>query len=137
VSVSAADLLDVPAGTITEKGVRHNTDVAVRYMAAWLTGQGCVPLYNLMEDAATAEISRSQLWQWVHDENAKLHDGRPITETWMRKVLGEVLGKIRDEVGPERFASEQYELAGRLIEQIVLAPTFTAFMTSVGYEYLD
>ncbi len=81
--MTAADLLHVPQGTITEAGLRTNIDVGIHYMAAWLDGNGCVPIYNLMEDAATAEISRSQLWQWVHNANAMSgrrpsHHARPV-----------------------------------------------------------
>ena len=79
VDVSAQDLLAVPMGEITERGVRHNIDVGIQYMEAWLAGNGCVPIYNLMEDAATAEISRTQLWQWLRHPDVRLDDGRPVT----------------------------------------------------------
>ncbi|MBW2459527.1 MAG: malate synthase A, partial [Deltaproteobacteria bacterium] len=135
-SITHADLLQVPAGTITEQGVRHNVDVGIRYMAAWLCGNGCVPLYNLMEDAATAEISRSQLWQWVHREGAKLDDGRPVTEALVRATFAEALSAIADEVGPESFESGRYELATKLIAEIVFDDQFTEFLTTVGYAHL-
>ena len=84
VRVTAADLLTVPSGEITERGLCQNIDVGIQYMAAWLAGNGCVPLYNLMEDAATAEISRTQLWQWVHQPRGILSDGRRITPALIR-----------------------------------------------------
>ena len=137
VRVTREDLLEVPKGTISEQGVRHNVDVAVRYLATWLEGNGCVPLYNLMEDAATAEISRSQLWQWVHSSAARLEDGRAVDEPLLRGIFAEVSAALRNELGPERFANSRYGLAIDLIQSIVLKPEFTEFMTSVGYAYLD
>ena len=87
VQVTAKDLLTVPSGEITESGVCHNIDVGIQYMATWLGGNGCVPLYNLMEDAATAEISRAQLWQWVHQPNGILSDGRKVTPEMIRTLF--------------------------------------------------
>ena len=87
VQVTADDLLTVPEGQITERGLCQNIDVGIQYMAAWLGGNGCVPIYNLMEDAATAEISRAQLWQWVHQPNGVLADGRKITPELVRVGL--------------------------------------------------
>ncbi len=136
VQIDRTDLLKVPTGTITEQGVRHNLDVGIRYMAAWLNGNGCVPLYNLMEDAATAEISRSQLWQWVHREGAKLDDGRPITQTLVRGIFNEVITAIRDELGAEHYLAGRYALAAKLIADIIFDERFTEFMTTVGYAHL-
>lgn len=85
VSITAADLLTVPQGEITEDGLRHNIDVGIQYLEAWLRGIGCVPIYNLMEDAATSEISRTQVWQWVHHQNGVLADGRDINTELYRK----------------------------------------------------
>jgi malate synthase len=137
VRVSQRDLLTVPTGQITEKGLTHNIDVGIQYMAAWLGGNGCVPIYNLMEDAATAEISRAQIWQWVHHPNGSLADGRKVTADLVRSLFGRQLEKLRQMAGPERFAAGNYELAGNLIEGIVLRDQFTEFMTLVGYEHLD
>ena len=106
-------------------------------MAAWLSGNGCVPLYNLMEDAATAEISRAQLWQWVHQPNGVLSDGRQITPELIRALFREQLSKLKQGVGAERFAHGNYGQASTLIEDIVLKDDFTEFMTLVGYEHLD
>ena len=95
VQVTAKDLLTVPAGEITERGLCHNIDVGIQYMAAWLGGNGCVPLYNLMEDAATAEISRAQLWQWVHQPNGVLSDGRKVTPELVRALFQEQMDKLQ------------------------------------------
>ncbi len=136
VEVSAADLLGMPEGEITERGIRHNLDVGIQYMAAWLGGNGCVPIYNLMEDAATAEISRSQLWQWVHHPNAVLDDGRQVTAELVAELFERETDRLRETLGQEAFAAGRYELAAHLIERIVFEDTFTPFMTSVGYEHL-
>lgn len=136
VAVSAADLLKLPAGTITEAGLRTNVSVGVQYMAHWLSGSGCVPLYNLMEDAATAEISRTQLWQWVHHPAAVLSDGRKVDLALFRAVLGEELDRIRDAVGVPVFAAGNYETAARLFDEIVARDSLDEFLTLRAYEYL-
>ncbi len=137
VVVTAQDLLTVPQGQITEQGVSHNVDVALQYMAAWLGGNGCVPIYHLMEDAATSEICRAQLWQWVHQPNAVLSDGRKVTAELVRGVFERQLGRLKKEVGTERFAAGHYQTARQLIEDIVLRDDFMEFLTLVGYEHLD
>jgi malate synthase len=137
VQVTAQDLLTMPAGQITEKGVCHNIDVGIQYMAAWLSGNGCVPIYNLMEDAATAEICRAQLWQWVHHPNAFLADGRKLTAELCRGLFRQQFEKVRKLVGEANFARGNYELAREVIEGIVLRDEFTEFMTLAGYEHLD
>jgi len=137
VVVSPEDLLEVPSGAITEQGIVHNVDVAIQYMAAWLCGHGCVPIYNLMEDAATAEISRSQLWQWLHDPLARLDDGRAITVELIEQIIAGELANILTRVGAEQFEQGRFELAARLIKDIVLDDELAEFMTSVGYEHLD
>ncbi len=137
VQVTADDLLTVPEGQITERGLCQNIDVGIQYMAAWLSGNGCVPIYNLMEDAATAEISRAQLWQWVHQPNGVLADGRKITPELVRSVYREQMNKLEQSLGAERFAGGNFDLAKKLIEGIVLNREFTEFMTLVGYEYLE
>jgi malate synthase len=137
VDVRAADLLAIPTGTITAGGMRTNIDVGIRYMAAWLSGNGCVPLYNLMEDAATAEISRSQIWQWLHNPHTKLDDGRPITADLLRQTTAEVLSEIKRQVGETEFAAGNYELAARLFDEISEADEFTDFLTLKAYEYLN
>lgn len=137
VTVTAEDLLTVPKGTITEAGLCQNVDVGIQYMAAWLSGNGCVPIYHLMEDAATAEISRTQLWQWIHHPDARLADGRPITKEACRTVFDEQMQKLSGQVGQERFESGRFCEARELIEQISYADDFVDFMTLSGYEHLD
>jgi malate synthase len=137
VQVTGEDLLQVPDGEITERGLRHNIDVGIRYMEAWLSGNGCVPIYNLMEDAATAEISRSQIWQWIHQPGVALADGREITPELCHALFGEEMDNIESDVGEKRFAAGRYELARKLIERIAQQDSFTEFMTTVGYEHLD
>ncbi len=137
VQVAAKDLLTVPPREISLQGVCQNIDVGIQYMAAWLSGNGCVPIYNLMEDAATAEISRTQLWQWVHQPNGILTDGRKITPNLIRELFREQMRKLEQLVGAERFAGGNFELARTLIEQIVLKDSFTEFMTLEGYGKLE
>jgi len=137
VQVTAADLLAIPTGTITAGGLRTNVDVGIRYMAAWLSGNGCVPIYNLMEDAATAEISRSQVWQWLHNPNPKLEDGRPITLTLFRETTAGVLADLQQQLGEAEYAAGNYELAARLFDEISVADEFTDFLTLKAYEYLN
>ncbi len=137
VHVTPRDLLTVPAGDITEHGVCHNIDVGIQYMAAWLGGNGCVPIYNLMEDAATAEISRAQLWQWLHQPNGILTDGRKVTRELLHSLFDAQTSKLQETLGRERFAKGNYQQARELIEEIVLKDNFTEFMTLVGYEHLE
>ncbi len=136
VNISAKDLLEMPIGDITEGGARQNIKVGVQYVEAWLNNNGCVPLYHLMEDAATAEISRSQLWQWVY-HRAKLSDGRTLTPHLFGDMLNEEMRVIRHEIGDERFEGGKFELAQRLFGDMVLSPSFTEFLTLPAYQYLD
>jgi malate synthase len=135
VRIMEADLLAMPEGTRTEEGLRHNIRVGVQYLAAWLGGLGCVPLYNLMEDAATAEISRAQVWQWLH-HGAPLADGHLLTPDSFRKVLAEEMGRLDSEGAAERFGPARLEEARALFERLVLAPTFEEFLTLPAYEAL-
>jgi len=137
VTTVAADLLEIPAGEITEHGIRENIKVGVQYLEAWLNGVGCVPLYNLMEDAATAEISRTQLWQWVHNKKAVLDDGRPITLELVRAIAAEELDAIKEEVGGERFANGKYEAAAKLFDEFTANEELAEFLTLAAYEQLD
>ncbi len=137
VQVTAKDLLTVPAGDITEQGLCQNINVGIQYMAAWLAGNGCVPLYNLMEDAATAEISRAQIWQWLHQPYGILSDGRKVSPELVRTLFQQQMDKLEQTVGAEAFARGTYGLARNLIETIVCKDEFTEFMTLVGYEHLD
>lgn len=127
VRVTAKDLLTVPEGKITFEGLRWNIDVGLQYLESWLRGSGCVPIYNLMEDAATAEICRAQVWQWVR-HGALLSDGRPVTRELVRSVIAEQKAKLR---GP-RMAE-----AAELFEQMMTSQDFSEFLTLVAYNYID
>ena len=137
VQVSADDLLQVTKGKITEAGLRDNINIGVQYLAAWLGGNGCVPLNNLMEDAATAEISRAQVWQWVHHETGILDEGRNITYDYFKGLLGEEMEGIRQQLGAEKFANGHFEKAGELMDEITQQDQFAPFLTSVAYQYID
>ncbi len=137
VKVSARDLLDFgPRGPITEAGLRINVSVGLQYLEAWLGGQGAVPIFNLMEDAATAEISRAQVWQWIRHPEGKLNDGRKVTKDLFRTVLGEELEKIKAEVGQERFRGGKFKQARDLFDEITTDEDFVEFLTLPGYEQL-
>ncbi|MDE2291325.1 MAG: malate synthase A [Elusimicrobia bacterium] len=129
---SAQDLLAVPEGTVTEAGLRQNLSVGLQYLAAWLSGNGCVPLYNLMEDAATAEISRAQVWQWVR-HGARLADGRPVTLELARKVLAEELSAV----DPARYAPGRLARAASLFDEMISAPRMPDFLTVPAYACID
>ncbi len=139
VNVAPHQLLDfrVPNGQITETGLRNNISVALQYLESWLQGTGAVGIYNLMEDAATAEISRSQVWQWLHRPHATLSDGRSVTTGLYRALLSEELEKIKTMVGQERFASGKYALARELFDQLVTKDEFIEFLTLAVYERLS
>lgn len=137
VAITAQDLLKVPEGPITENGLRNNISVGIQYMAHWLNGNGCVPLYNLMEDAATAEISRAQVWQWVHHPEGMLEDGRKVDMALVRSIAAEEMAKVRSEVGEKQFGAIDYEAARRLFEEIIANPEFEEFLTLKAYEKLD
>jgi malate synthase len=127
VTVKGQDLLAVPSGNITEEGLRWNIDVGLQYLESWLRGSGCVPIYNLMEDAATAEISRAQVWQWVQN-GAIFSDGRTITGTIVRSVIAEQKSKLRGS-----RAAEAAEIFGRMMT----SPDFAEFLTLVAYDYIE
>ncbi|MEM7153334.1 MAG: malate synthase A [Myxococcota bacterium] len=135
VQADAAALVAVPQGTRTVAGLRHNVRVGIQYVEAWLGGNGCVPLYNLMEDAATAEISRSQVWQWIK-HGATLDDGQAVTAERLTTIIDEELKTIEAEVGSERFAAGRYAQARQLFEKIATAPTLEDFLTLPAYEQI-
>jgi malate synthase len=135
VSVTASELLAVPRGTRTEAGLRWNVRVGVQYLEAWLRGVGCVPLYNLMEDAATAEISRTQIWQWLHHRVA-LDDGRPVDGALVRALLASEMEAVRAEIGPARFDGGRFKDAVALFERLVFSPMFEEFLTLPAYDLL-
>jgi malate synthase len=136
VAVTAADLLAVPEGRITRAGLVNNIDVGVRYLAAWLGGNGCVPIHHLMEDAATAEISRAQLWQWVR-HNAPLEDGTSVTLSRVRDEAKSVLAEIRHETGDHGEGKGHYERAFEHLDRLTSAPVFEPFLTLSAYEDID
>jgi malate synthase len=136
VVVAAADLLQVPQGTITEAGLRNNVGVALQYMAAWLSGNGCVPIHNLMEDAATAEISRAQVWQWIRDPGGVLADGRKVTVDMFRGMLAEERSRLRAALGEAAYTAGNFERAAGLLDEITTAEAFESFLTTVGYREL-
>jgi malate synthase len=136
VHVTAADLLRVPQGTITEPGLRTNLTVGVQYLEAWLRGTGCVPLYHLMEDAATSEISRAQVWQWIR-HGARMDDGRVVTEALARTLLQEEMSKIRKAIGDESFRAGRFDLAVQIFEELIASREFPPFLTIPAYESLD
>jgi len=135
VRIMPEDLVAVPDGTRTMQGLRQNIDVGVQYLEAWLGGLGCVPIYNLMEDAATAEISRAQVWQWIN-KGAKLDDGQTVTAELARKVTDEQLAKLRASLGAARFDSGHFQLAAKLFFEMMTAPAFPEFLTLVAYGYV-
>src|SRR5687768_501149 len=137
VEVTARELLDFqPQQPITEAGLRGNISVGIQYIGAWLAGNGCVPVHHLMEDAATAEISRSQIWHWIRSISGVLDDGRKVTEDLVRGLLPEELARVRTLLGEEGWAAGRYEEAARLFEELVLSDDFVEFLTLPGYERL-
>ncbi len=139
VNVAAADLVNfaIPNGQITEAGMRLNINVALQYLDSWLRGSGAVGIYNLMEDAATAEICRAQLWQWLHHPTAASSDGRKISESLYRQLLAEELEKIQTLYGSETYAASKMEDAIKLFDELVISDTFAEFLTLSAYEKLD
>jgi malate synthase len=137
IKVTAQDLLDFrPEKPITEAGIRNNISVGIQYIGSWLAGNGCVPVYNLMEDAATAEISRSQIWQWIRSPKGVLDDGRKVTADLIRKLLPEELAKVRTLLGEEAWKAGKYEEAAKLFEQITTSNDYVEFLTLPGYAWL-
>jgi malate synthase len=136
VNVTATDLLKPAEGAITEQGVCMNIGVGVQYLEAWLRGNGCVPLYNLMEDAATAEISRAQVWQWLHC-GAQLADGRTLTPELFDQLLNRQMQVVRNEVGDDRFEGGKFELAINLFRDMTLRNEFVEFLTLEAYRHID
>jgi malate synthase len=134
VHVIAEDLLDIASadGQITRQGLESNVEIGARYLEAWLGGLGAVGIHNLMEDAATAEISRSQIWQWVHNDST-LDDGTPITKDLVRDVMSSEQNKIRAELG-EQYTRSNFDTAFTVLEQVALADDYVDFLTLPAYE---
>jgi len=135
VSVTAAQLLEPPPGTRTEAGLRHNIRVGIQYLEAWLGGQGAVPIYNLMEDAATAEISRTQIWQWLK-HRAALDDGRTVTRPLVDQLVEEEFARVREEVGASRFERGHFDQARALFVQVATSAELEDFLTLPAYQML-
>ena len=135
VQVSAKDLIEVPKDSITEDGVRENINVGILYIESWLRGVGAAALYNLMEDAATAEISRSQLWQWIQ-KKSRLDDGRTIDMKLYHQLLPEELDKIKSYVSEKRYNEGRFEEATQLFTKLISKEDFYEFLTLPAYEIL-
>jgi len=134
VKVKAADLLAFgPEAPITEQGVRTNINVSLQYIGSWLAGQGCVPINHLMEDAATAEISRSQLWQWIRNPKGELSDGRKVTLDMFRRLLAEELRKVNAMRGA---VDAKHDEAAWLLDRLVSNDDFVDFLTEPAYEMI-
>ena len=135
VNVEEEQLLNPAEGVVTLNGIRKNIKVAIQYIEAWLGGTGCVPLYNLMEDAATAEISRAQIWQWVnHGTNDSF--GKKITKKRIKQLVAEELGSIKNEIGETRFDAGKFDAASKIFQQIVFDKKFVDFLTLPAYHKL-
>jgi malate synthase len=137
VHVTATDLLKVPDGTITEPGLRNNISVSLQYLDSWLRGSGCVPINNLMEDAATVEISRAQIWQWIHHPKGVLSDGRKVTVELFRELEKDELEKIKSQVGEKQFAAGKFQTAAEILDKIITDDQFVEFLTLPAYKYLE
>ncbi|MFM9976009.1 MAG: malate synthase A [Beijerinckiaceae bacterium] len=135
VNVTRADLLELHEGNRTEAGFRENIRVGVQYMEGWLRGRGAVPIYNMMEDAATAEISRAQIWQFVN-YGVSLEGGKTVTRDWFAKVYDEELVKIRGEIGAETYDKGRFPEAAKLFKELSLAPDFAEFLTTPAYQLI-
>ena len=136
VRVAATDLVVVPEGTITEAGLRTNISVGIQYLESWLRGMGCVPINNLMEDAATAEISRAQVWQWIRHPRGILNDGRKVTVELFRTIMAEELARIEQALGAEEYARRAFASASELFDSITTSNAFVDFLTLPAYTRL-
>ncbi len=137
VKITSYDLLKFePEEPITENGLRTNINIGIQYLGSWLAGSGCVPIFNLMEDAATAEISRSQIWQWINSPKGILDDGREVDIELFRKILAEELPKVRKIVGEEAYKSGTYNKAAKLFDEITTTKDFVEFLTLPAYKMI-
>lgn len=129
--IRECDLLEIPRGRFTEEGFIRNVDVALQYIESWLRGNGCVPIYNLMEDAATAEISRAQIWQWIR-YNTRLSNGKHVDRYTLSYAVWNVLNQVRQRLGAERFAASKFERAAELLTSLSTGE-FQEFLTTAAY----
>ena len=136
VHVTQADLLKVPEGTITRAGFEGNISAALRYTESWLGGQGCVPIFHLMEDAATAEIARAQIWQWIRYPKGMLDNGKKVTIEMFREALARQLLNIREELGDHIYESRHFQAAGELLDRLITNKHLPAFLTLEAYGQL-
>ncbi|GHO87819.1 malate synthase A [Dictyobacter formicarum] len=136
VQVTEADLLQMPQGTITEAGLRNNISVSLQYLESWLRGNGCVPINNLMEDAATVEISRAQIWQWIRHPQGVLDDGRKVTLDLFRQLMAEELDRLEEKLGEPAYANSKFSEAARILDELISSDTFIEFLTLPAYKYL-
>ncbi|MEZ9525869.1 malate synthase A [Enterovibrio norvegicus] len=134
--ITADELLAPCEGDRTEEGMRHNIRVAVQYIEAWISGNGCVPIYGLMEDAATAEISRASIWQWIRHEKS-LSNGKTVTAEFFRQCLAEEMNVLQEELGSDVFNKGKYQQAASMMEQLTTSDALADFLTLSGYELLD
>ncbi|MBL8516205.1 MAG: malate synthase A [Betaproteobacteria bacterium] len=138
VNYSAKDLLDFkPETPITEPGLRNNLQVGIQYIGSWLAGNGCVPIFNLMEDAATAEISRSQVWQWIRSPKGVLDDGRKVTKERVSALIADELKKTPGIVGDAAYAAGKYVEAAAMLEKLILDDRYEEFLTLPAYRVID
>lgn len=133
--ISAEDLLEPCDGTRSEEGMRHNIRVALQYIESWISGNGCVPIYGLMEDAATAEISRASIWQWIQ-HGKSLDNGQKVTKALFREYLAQEIEVVKSELGDERFDLGRFDEAAELMEHLTTSDELTNFLTIPGYDYL-
>ena len=136
ITITASDLLETPNGKITEEGVRVNINVGIQYIASWLSGRGAAPIHNLMEDAATAEISRAQVWQWIRHPKGVLADGRKVTVDMYEQFKAEELAKIKNEIGMHAYENGTFTEAVELFDSLILNDEFVEFLTIPGYKFL-
>jgi malate synthase len=138
VNCSAADLLNfLPQTPITEAGLRININIGIQYLGAWLAGTGCVPIFNLMEDAATAEISRAQVWHWIRSPLGVLNDGRKITKELFQQLVPQELSNVRSIIGEKSYSAGKYEAAATMFEKLTLQDDFVDFLTLPAYDAID
>ncbi|AFU67258.1 malate synthase [Psychroflexus torquis ATCC 700755] len=135
INITEKDLVELPKGTVTEAGIRKNINVGVLYTEAWLRGHGAVALYNLMEDAATAEISRTQVWQWLKNE-VKLEDGRKFNMELYKDLFNDEVEKIKAEFGEEHMKNSKFELAFNVFDELVVSEKFVEFLTLLAYKHI-
>ncbi len=134
--ITAAELLEPCEGQRTEEGMRHNIRVALQYIEAWISGNGCVPIYGLMEDAATAEISRASIWQWIQ-HGKSLDNGQKVTKELFESYLKQEVEVVKQEIGEQRYQAGRFEEAAQLMAKLTTSDELTNFLTIPGYDYLD